>query len=455
MADTSIALAVAGTAYHAPTPDHLEVLHDVVFAVDDDGTIVGVHPAGDPAADRAMAVAQHVHRLAPTQRLLPGLVDLHIHAPQWPQLGTGLDLPLERWLFEYTFPLEAQFADEAFAREVWSHMVPSLLAHGTTTAVYFASIHEAATLALAEQCLASGQRGYVGRVAMDHPEGTPSWYRDESATDGIAASRRSIDAIRSLRSPLVQPIVTPRFIPACTDEMLNGLARLAADSGTLVQTHCSESDWEHGAVLERYGISDTSALLDRGLLRTGTVLAHGNHLGDDDLTIIRTAGAGVAHCPVSNAYFANAVFPVRRVLDAGVHLGLGTDIAGGAEPGLLAQCAHAVTMSRLLDDGVDQHRPSAERGVPHSRIDAVTAFHLGTAGGADVLGLPVGRLQVGHQFDALAVETSSSSPLRAWSDVDDHERLFEKIVRLARPVDITTVWVAGRSVGPNVGSQAG
>ena len=89
-------------------------------------------------------------RPSPSQRVLPGLVDLHIHAPQWPQLGTGLDLPLERWLFEYTFPLEARFADTAFAREVWAHMVPTLLAHGTTTAVYFGSVHEAATLAARE-----------------------------------------------------------------------------------------------------------------------------------------------------------------------------------------------------------------------------------------------------------------------------------------------------------------
>ncbi|MFM2078081.1 MAG: guanine deaminase, partial [Actinomycetota bacterium] len=183
-----IELAVVGTGYHTPTSTRLEVLRDVVVAVDAGGTVVGVHAEGSPAASAALSGAAHVHELTPSQRLLPGLVDLHIHAPQWPQLGTGLDLPLERWLFEYTFPLEARFADEGFAREVWAHMVPTLLAHGTTTAVYFSSIHEAATLALAEQCATSGQRAFVGRVAMDHPEGTPDWYRDASADDGVAAS---------------------------------------------------------------------------------------------------------------------------------------------------------------------------------------------------------------------------------------------------------------------------
>lgn len=445
MAPSDIALAVVGTAYHAPTRDRLEVI-DGVVAVAADGGILGVEPAGTPDADAALAAAADVVRLAPSQRLLPGFVDLHIHAPQWPQLGTGLDLPLERWLFEYTFPLEARYADEAFAREVWGHMVPTLLAHGTTTAVYFATVHEAATLALAEECVRRGQRAFVGRVAMDHPDGTPEWYRDASAAEGVAASRRSVDAIRALGDHRVQPIVTPRFVPACTDELLDGLAGVAAETGALVQTHCSESDWEHGHVLERHGCSDTESLRRRGLLRVGTVLAHGNHLGDDDLASIRVAEAGVAHCPMSNSYFANAVLPLRQLLDADVRVGLGTDIAGGAEPALMRQCSHAVTVSRMLDDGVDMRRPGPDRGVPGSRIDAVTSFHVATAGGAAVLGLPVGRFAPGCRFDAVVVETVGGSALRAWDGLDDHDRVLEKIVHVGSRADVVSVWVDGRRV---------
>ncbi|MFZ4812491.1 MAG: amidohydrolase family protein, partial [Ilumatobacteraceae bacterium] len=428
-----------------------EALDDVSIVVDDGGTIVAVDHATSPAALAAIDAATSVHRLAPDERLLPGLIDLHIHAPQWPQLGTGLDLPLERWLFEHTFPLEARFADPAFAAEVWAHMVPTLLAHGTTTAVYFSSIHEPATLLLAEECVRRGQRAFVGRVAMDHPEGTPDWYRDADAAAGIEASRRSIDAIRSIAgaAALVQPIVTPRFVPACTDELLTGLGRLAAETGTLIQTHCSESDWEHGAVLERCGITDTRVLAQHGLLRAGTVLAHGNHIGDDDFATIAEASAGVACCPLSNAYFANGVFPIARARRAGVRVGLGTDVAGGAEPGLLPQAAFAVTASRMLRDGVDVRRDSSERGTTDTAIDTVTAFHLATAGGADVLGAPLGRFAVGSQFDAIVVDTAGAvgSALRRWPEVDTEDRLFEKIVRLARPVDITSVWVAGSRVG--------
>jgi len=410
---------VVGTVLQAPSADRLEVLREVAVSFAGTGTITRVGPADDEADPDGT-----VHRLSPSQRLLPGLVDLHIHAPQWPQLGTGLDLPLEQWLFEYTFPLEARFADVGFARDVWAHMVPALLSHGTTTAVYFSSVHEPATSALAEQCIRSGQRAYVGRVAMDLD--VPSYYCDASAAEGVAASRRSVADIRGLGSPLVQPIITPRFVPACSDELLRGLGDLAAETGALVQTHCSESVWEHGVVLERYGHSDTAALRAMGLLREGTVLAHGNHLGDDDLPLIRDAGAGVAHCPLSNTYFANGTFPTRRVLDAGVKVGMGTDIAGGAEPGLLHQCALAVDVSRSVEP-----------------IDVVTAFHLGTVGGADVLGAPVGLMEVGRQFDAIVVETDGPV-LRGW--IDDEARLFEKIVRLARPSDIAAVWVAGTQV---------
>jgi len=444
------ALVVIGTAYHAPTARHLEVLEGVAIVVDGDGVITGVHPAGSREAREAIEAARDIERLSPTERLLPGLVDLHIHAPQWPQLGTGLDLPLERWLFEHTFPLEARYADEAFADEVWAYMVPTLLGHGTTTAVYFSSIHEAATRLLAERCLRHGQRAFVGRVAMDHPAGTPHWYRDGSPALGIEASQRSIEAIRSMAGAgaLVQPIVTPRFVPACTDELLDGLGKLADEMGVLVQTHCSESDWEHAAVLARFGRTDTTALRDLGLLRQGTVLAHGDHLGDDDLAIIGRADAGVAHCPLSNAYFANAVFPARRAMEQGIKVGLGSDVAGGAHPGLFAQCSMAVTASRMLEDGVDPRIEAPRRGVPDSRLDTVAAFHLATAGGADVLGIPVGRFRPGCHFDALIVDTAASaSGLRRWDGIDTEERLFEKIVRLAGPADITSVRVAGRKHG--------
>ncbi|MBI4861054.1 MAG: amidohydrolase family protein [Candidatus Riflebacteria bacterium] len=442
-------LVVVGTVLQTPTPRTLAVSSDVAVVVGDDGVIEAVHPAASMEAKDAWAAAPRVQRLNAHERLLPGLIDLHVHAPQWPQLGTGLDLGLEKWLFDYTFPLEVRYADAGFALEVWDRLVPTLLRHGTTTAVYFSSIHEEATRLLAATCVRHGQRAFVGRVAMDHPEGTPRWYRDVDAKAGVAASAASIETIAGLPGArgLVAPIITPRFIPTCTDELLSGLGELAASTGALVQTHCSESDWEHGHVLERFGRRDAWMLQQFGLMRRGTVLAHGNLLDDGDFGVIRSAAAGVAHCPLSNSYFSNAVFPLRRALQQGVAVGLGSDVAGGAHPGLLPQCGHAVTVSRMLEDGVDGSRGAAERGVPGSRVDVVTAFHAATVGGASVLGIPAGLLAPGKLFDAFVVRTNDrESGLHVYEGLDDEARIFEKIVRLAAPSDIPAVWVGGRRV---------
>ena len=447
MTDTRGGDVFVGTAYHAPTPGELEVLVDAVIAVDASGRITAVEPMASAAGTALVASARNVRRLGGRERLLPGLVDTHIHAPQWPQLGTGLDLPLERWLFEYTFPLESRFSDVGFAGRVWDHMVPTLLRHGTTTAVYFGTLHEEATLRLAETCVEHGQRALVGRVAMDHPGGTPDWYRDPDAATAVERSARSVEAVRSLGSDLVSPVITPRFIPACSDDSLRGLGELAAATGSHVQTHCSESDWAHGYVLDRFGRTDSEMLETFGLLRRGTVLAHGNHIGDRDLERIANCHSGVAHCPMSNSYFADAVFPVRRALDKGVAVGLGTDVSGGARPGLLSQCSDAVTVSRMLEDGVDRDIESDRRGVAGSRIDIVTAFHLATAGGAALLGLPTGVFRVGASFDAFVVDLDASDTgLAVWDGIDDESRLFEKTVRLAGPDCISSVWVSGRKV---------
>jgi guanine deaminase len=440
---------VSARLVQTPAADHLQVVEHAVVAVDDSGLITAVEPAGSEAGGALLRSASAHVATPPGSVLIPGLVDLHVHAPQWPQLGTGLDLPLERWLFEHTFPLEARYAEPSFARPVWTDMVDTLLRHGTTTATYFATIDVEATSALARTAIDAGQRAFVGRVAMDHPDGTPEWYRDHSAAAGIAASARSIDEIAAIDAGrgLVRPIITPRFIPACTDELLRGLGELAAATGALVQTHCSESDWAHGHALERFGTTDSSALDAFGLLRPGTVLAHSNHVTDDDALLIRDRGAGIAHCPLSNAYFANAVLPVRHLVERGVRAGLGTDVAGGATPSLLHQAHDAVTVSRLLDDGVDRAKASDVRGVSGSSIDTTFAFWLATLGGASVLGIPAGLLEPGRRFDAVLVDTASRrGSLRVWPEVDTPERVFEKIVRLAGPADIVGVWVDGRRV---------
>lgn len=436
-----VTLTIRATVLQTPDPAQLEILENVLITVEDDGRIASIETAtSDASADI---------ELPSTSVLLPGLIDTHVHAPQWPQLGTGLDLPLDQWLFDYTFPLEARFVDEAFATAVWNDMVPSLLSVGTTTAVYYGSIHGPATTALAQACVDHGQRAFVGRVAMDHPDGTPEWYRDASASEAVAASLASAEAIQAITSNAggrsatrVQPMLTPRFIPACTDALLEGIGELAQQTGLLVQTHCSENDWEHHHVIDRFGCSDTEALSGFGLIRDHTVLAHGVHLGLDDRRHLIEVGAGVAHCPLSNIYFGDAVFPARQSIDMGLRVGLGTDIAGGPDSSVLRNCGQAVSSARMLEDGVDPALEREQRGRSSSRIDIVTAFWMATVGGAELLGIPAGVLAPGRVFDAFTVELDRFR----WDELDDWGRTFEKLVRGATSAEIGQVWVDGRLV---------
>ncbi|MDB5405170.1 MAG: guanine deaminase [Rhodospirillales bacterium] len=437
---------------HAPRRGAIEIVEDAVIVVDDAGRIISTSDARTPDGSAAVAhfaAAERLTTLTPRQFLLPGLVDLHIHAPQFPQLGKALDRPLAEWLNDYTFPLEARFADTAYAAPIYGALVDTLLANGTTTAVYFATRHLEASRLLAEICLAKGQRAIVGRVAQDDPAQCPEYYRDPSPEAAIAETSAFISQLRALPgngAARILPAITPRFIPACSDALLRGLGDLAAAMRCHIQTHCSESDWEHGFVLDRCGVSDAAALDGFGLLTRRSILAHGNLLSPGDLDRIAGAGAGIAHCPLSNFFFARAVLPVRAALQRGVNVGLGTDIAGGASASLFDSVRFAVVASRALESGVDPRRPPAERGVAGSRIDFAEAFWLATAGGGNVLDLPIGLFRPGYEFDAMIIDPDApGSNLQVFAE-DSGEDVLQKTLNGVTRANIVAVFVAGAIV---------
>jgi len=448
----AIERAFLGNLLHAPLRGDLELLRDALIIVGGNGRITAVH--AQPSAARNQLLQRFTAddalvRLRAGQYLLPGLVDLHIHAPQWPQLGKALELPLEEWLQAHTFPLEARYADAAYARSVYRDLVTSLLANGTTTAVYFGSLHLPATQILADVCLAKSQRALIGRVAMDDAQLCPAYYRDSSAQHAVDETRAFIEYVRAMPgndARLIQAVITPRFIPACSDELLRQLGALAAESGCRVQTHCSESDWEHQFVLRRCGCSDARALEGFGLLSRRSILAHGNFLSDADLATIAERGAVVAHCPLSNVYFSDAVFPLRRALAQGVHVVLGTDIAGGASPSILENARHAVIASRTLESGVDARQSRAARRRPNSRVDVPTAFWLATAGGGLALDLPVGVFREGFEFDSVLIDVGAPDSNLTLDAADSPHDILQRIIYHAARANIRTVWVSGRCV---------
>ncbi len=454
--DAGIKCAVAGTALHTPRCGEIEFLQDALIVIDQPGFIQSILTPTDSHYEQLkndLKDDDKLLELSNNEYLLPGLIDLHIHAPQWPQMGKALHLPLYDWLHTCTFPLEAKYADVTFAEVVYRSLVDTLLSNGTTTAVYFGTIHLDATKLLADICVELGQRALVGRVSMDNEDQCPDYYRDLSAAKSIEDTREFIEYLRGQSSGagIVLPAITPRFIPSCSDEALAGHGELAEEYDCHIQTHCSEDNWSHDYGVSRFGKTDTESLLEFGLLTDKTVLAHCNFINPRDMMTIRSAQTAIAHCPLSNFLFSNAVLPVRQLLDKGVKVGLGTDVSGGAHVSIYDSCCQAIVASRALQEGVNANLPPEDRGLADASINFKEAFWMATAGGGEALGFKVGRFSEGYCFDAMVIDAAATdSNLVIWRDMDSLEDVLQKIVYNARRPNVRTVWVQGDIVAGGI-----
>ncbi|MCL2912841.1 guanine deaminase [Shewanella corallii] len=447
-----VQFAVLGQLFHTPVKGDFEYLPQALVCIDNLGNILSVTTDDDSGFDaniQQLEQAGKLTRLTDSQYLMPGMVDLHVHAPQWPQAGKGLDLPLYDWLQDYTFPLEAKFADNSFAQPMYRSAVETLLANGTTSAVYFATIHNEASVTLAKTCLELGQRGFVGKINMDDASQCPDYYLEDTV-QGLADTEQFIQDVLALpgnEQRLVSPVVTPRFVPSCTPQMLKGLGELTTKYKCHVQTHCSESDWARDYSLEHYGKSDVAIYQEMGLLTRKTILAHSIFLSDDDCEAIKATGASIAHCPLSNMYFANAAMKTREILDKDLHVGLGTDISGAPVPSVFHTCLDAVNHSRVREDGTNTHLPAPERGEAGSRISFLESYWMATVGGGLAIDTKVGLFAPEYAFDALIIDTQApDSDLFVIPELDTPRDRLEKIIALNRRTNVRKVYVQGKQV---------
>lgn len=245
---------------------------------------------------------------------------------------------------------------------------------------------------------------------MDSKETCPEYYRHESAEASLASTRQVVDYIRS-KDPggeLVQPILTPRFAPSCTKPLLNALGTLANDEDLPIQTHISENKPELALVRKMFPEYSSYAYVydTHGLLTAKTVLAHGIHLSDEEIALIKDRGSGVSHCPVSNTSLGSGICPVRKLLEKGIKVGLGTDVSGGGSCSILTAAREAAGVSRLLSAySEDDHRDRVKLNVNE-------CLYLATRGGANCLGLghKVGAFEVGMHWDAQMVDLLNMGP---------------------------------------------
>lgn len=364
--------------------------------------------------------------------IIPGLSDLHVHAPQYAMRANGMDMELLDWLNTYTFPVESRYRDITYAKAAYGQFVKALKESATTRACIFGTLHSEATLLLMELLEEAGIRGYVGKVNMDR--NSPDYLREENAKEALETTRKWI--ADSSRFRYVKPILTPRFIPSCTDELMRGLAKLQQETGLPVQSHLSENygeiDWVRELCPEAEHYGDAYDRLGLFGSNGKTVMAHCVHSTQREMELIKERGVFVAHCAQSNMNLSSGVAPVRTYLEQGIRVGLGTDIAGGCSISILRAMADSIQASKL------RWRLKDASLKP---ISVEEAFYMGTLGGGAFFG-KVGSFEEGYEFDAAVIDDRRILPPHTLSL---RERL-ERIIYLSDERDIVGKYVAGQKI---------
>ncbi|KAL4961081.1 putative guanine deaminase [Aspergillus stella-maris] len=442
-------LVFQGTVIHSIDSETLKILDNATLVVTD-GRITALHKSTNDLPSDSFPPNASIHRLPPHDFLIPGFVDTHNHAPQWPMRGLGQGLHILDWLNEITFPVEARFADPAYATSIYEHTVEDFLRQGITTASYYSSRHREGTKILAEICHRKGQRAFVGKCNMDR--NAPDYIQEESASVSLRETEECIQHIRGLskndhQEHLVKPVVTPRFAISCTPELLQGLGEIVKrDDALAIQTHFNEAQQEIDATTElfpQFAGSEADLYESYGLLNARSILAHCTIMTDYEKERIHSLDCGVAHCPIANMTVGGGfmVAPVRDFLRRGIKVGLGTDSGGGWASGMLAVMRQAMIASNareVLSEGKDKALSFEE------------TFYLATLGGAKVLCLEdrIGNFQVGKEFDAVWVTTTTGlqSAMTPREDGDSPRRVFEKYIMTGDDRNVAQVYVRGRKV---------
>ena len=365
--------------------------------------------------------------------IIPGLVDLHIHAPQYSFRGLGMDMELLEWLETNTFPEEAKYESLEYARKAYQIFADNMRKSATTRACIFGTVHREATLLLMDLMEKTGLDTMIGKVNMDR--NCPDYIVEETS-ESAGETLEWIKDVLHRKYKNTHPILTPRFTPSCTDVLMEELKKLQMRYGLPLQSHLSENQGEiawvkelcpwaefYGDAYDRFGLFGADC---------PTVMAHCVYSGDREIERIKENGVFIAHCPESNMNVSSGIAPVRRFLQQGLHVGIGSDVAGGSTENLFRAMAHAVQASKL------------RWRISDDSLEALTAeevFYMATKGGGAFFG-KVGSFENGYEFDAVVLDdTRLAHP----QPLDVRSRL-ERMIYLADEREIRAKYVKGNKI---------
>lgn len=361
------------------------------------------------------------------QLLMPGFIDTHVHSPQLDVIASW-GTELLDWLERYTFPAEARHADPAFAQAAAALFLDALLAHGSTSAVVFPTVHLASTEALFEAARERGMRLVTGKVLMDR-------HAPEALRDDVVQAERDCRALIARWHGVgrLAYAVTPRFAVTSSPAQLAMAGRLLADHpGVYLQTHVAENRAEVAWIAELFPAARSylDVYAGHGLLTERSVLAHGIWLDDADRRLLHQTGAQIAFCPSSNLFLGSGLFGWRQAAEQGVNVSLASDVGGGT----------SLAMLRNLADG---YKLQAMAG---QRLSAWALLHAATRGAAQALqlGHEIGSFEPGLMADACLWDWAVG-PVALRRDGlarELHERVFAWMM-LGDERNLVESWVGG------------
>jgi guanine deaminase len=365
--------------------------------------------------------------------LLPGMVDTHVHYPQIRAIA-GLGMPLLDWLERCALPEESRLADEAYAEAVAGEFLAGLAGAGTTTALVFGAHFATAMEVFFAAAERSGLRITAGQVVSDR-----GLRPDLLTTPEVALSegRKLIERWHGQRR--LRYAVTPRFSLSASESMLDACAELMQTAeGIWFTSHMNENTIEVAQVVQLFAGAEhyLDSYHAHGLVTERSVFAHNVHPADDELDLLAATRAWVAHCPTSNAALGSGLFPLRRHVEHGARVALGSDVGAGTGFSLFKEGLQAYFVQQLLGSA----------GLP---LDPIHLLYLCTGAGARALGLDsrIGDLAIGKEFDAIWLRPAESGTLATvLRHAASAKDVLAKIFALASPADIASVWVGGDQI---------
>lgn len=395
--------AIRGTIVHAPTYGELEVLQGGIITVDALGTITGVYTKEQAEMNGVQPTVDLGDKL-----ILQAMCDMHLHAPQYPMMGLGTELELLDWLQTYTYPTERNFFDKETAARTSYQLAQELIRNGTTRVCAFSSSDVDSTLELMRTLECEGISGHVGKVNMDR---NCNPLVQETTEQSVSETYRWLNSCTRLRN--IQPIITPRFTPACTDALMNELCKIVNIHKLRIQSHLSENldeiDWVTSLVpnTSKYFQSYEKC----GLWRPKTLMAHCVWSDEEEIAAMKKSNVWMVHCPTSNMNLASGFANAADMKRKHVNVVLGSDIGAGHTLNMFDVMAAAIQTSKHVEE------------LQEYRLTSAQAYFLATSMAQIWFGDEPGFC-AGNRFHAIVVDDSNVASAVALSPEARLERLM-------------------------------